>query len=126
MLERGEINGQKVKGKWTVVNHTDEIDKRFDTNEQLVRQLDEKQQEIEYLRAELSQTNQTLANMQEGHDTIVLSFTRRFEEQTKMLEDMRGKFDTAWLSDGTNLPVPPADQRSLWSRVRTAFGFAPS
>jgi excisionase family DNA binding protein len=106
MLERGEIDGQKVNGKWTIIDNTDEIDKLFDANEQLVRQLKEKQEEIEYLRAELSQANQTLAEMQQRHDMIVMSFTKQLEQQKLMLEDMR--------------------HRSLWSRVKTALGFATS
>jgi hypothetical protein len=40
------------------------------------------------------------------HDTIILQLTQKFEEQTKLLEDMR--------------------HHSLWSRVKTAFGFAAS
>jgi excisionase family DNA binding protein len=114
MLERGEISGQKVGGKWTVIDNTDEVDKLFDTNEQLVRQLQEKQDEIEYLRAELSQANQTISDMQQRHDMIVMSFTKQLEQQTLLIEDMRGKF----------VSVPPALKRSLWSRVKTAFGFA--
>ena len=101
MLERGEISGQKVKGKWTVVDNTNEIDKLFDTNEQLVRQLREKQEDIEYLRSELSQANQTIADMQQRHDTIVMSLTKQLENQTLMLEDMRN--------------------RSLWRRVKMVF-----
>jgi hypothetical protein len=53
---------------------------------------------------------------QQRSDTIILQLTRQFEEQTNLLEDMRGKFDTA----------TPADHRSLWSRVKATFGFAAS
>jgi excisionase family DNA binding protein len=48
LIERGEIGGQKVNGKWTLVDNTDEIDKLFDANEQIVRQLGEKYNEIGY------------------------------------------------------------------------------
>jgi len=66
---------------------------------ELKAQLKVKDTQIERLQSELSESRQR-------SDTIILSLTRQFEEQTKMLEDMR--------------------QRSLWSRVKATFGFAAS
>ena len=40
----------------------------------------------------------------------VLNSRRRFITNHNQQESS-GKFDTAWLSDGTNLPVPPADEK---------------
>lgn len=101
MIERGEIGGHKVNGKWTLANNTNEIDKLFDANEQIVRQLEAKQDDIEYLRAELSQANQTISEMQQRHDTIIMQLTKQLEQQTLMLEDMR--------------------HRSLWRRLKEVF-----
>jgi len=76
---------------------------------ELKAQLQVKDTQIERLQSELSESRSR-------SDTIILQLTRQFEEQTKLLEDMRGKF----------VSVPPANHRSLWSRVRTAFRFAAS
>ena len=64
----------------------------------------------------IQQIQQDAESAKQRSDTIILSLTQKFEEQTKLLEDMRGKF----------VSVPPADQRSLWERVKTVFGVATS
>jgi len=69
------------------------------TIDELQDQLKTKNAQIECLQSELSLSRQR-------SDTIILQLTRQFDEQTKLLEDMR--------------------HRSLWSRVKTVFGFAAS
>jgi hypothetical protein len=54
----------------------------------------------------IQQIQQDAESAKQRSDTIILQLTRQFEEQTKLLEDMH--------------------HRSLWSKVKTAFGFAPS
>jgi hypothetical protein len=49
--------------------------------------------------------------MQQRSDTIIMQLTRQLEQQTLMLEDLRGKFDTA----------TPADHRSIWKRLKAVF-----
>ena len=64
----------------------------------------------------IQQMQQDSAEAQQRSDTIILQLTRQFEEQTKLLEDMRQSRASVSRSAG----------RSLWSRVKTAFGFAAS
>jgi hypothetical protein len=66
---------------------------------ELKAQLQVKDTQIERLQSELSESRQR-------SDTIILQLTRQFEAQTKLIEDMR--------------------HRSLWARVKTAFGCATS
>jgi predicted RNase H-like nuclease (RuvC/YqgF family) len=91
------------------------IEEQDDLIAELKTRIEQQQNEIEYLRGELSsarqRTDQIIQQMQQDtesdkqrSDTIILQLTRQFEEQTKLLEDMR--------------------HRSMWSRVKTAFGFA--
>jgi len=94
------------------VMKSDDTDK-----DKLIEQL---QSEDEYLRQELSKANQTitedrqaLSEMQQRHDEaqrqsnmIVMQLTKQLEQQTLLLEDMRGK--------------------SLWKRFKAALGFASS
>ncbi len=62
------------------------------------------QGEIEYLRERLSEAQQTISDMQERSDTIVLQLTKQLENQTLMLEDTRKE-----------------SERSLWRRVKMLF-----
>jgi hypothetical protein len=56
---------------------------------ELQERLKAQQAEIEYLRQELSKAHEELAESRQRSDTIILQFTRQFDEQTKLLEDMR-------------------------------------
>jgi len=104
-IKSDEIEAKKERGKWHISDDTDvpldDTDAKQDGKDELIEQL---RSENEYLREELSQTNGTIADMQQRHDTIVMSLSNQVDRQQKMLEDMRN--------------------RSLWFRVRTALGFA--
>jgi peptidoglycan hydrolase CwlO-like protein len=110
-------------GRRFVLIELPDIDVSDDTQKLLAEKdarISELQNEVEYLRQKLDETEQTrqrtdqiIQQMQQDaesdkqrSDTIILQLTRQFEEQKKLLEDMR--------------------HRSLWSRVKTVFGFAAS
>ena len=99
-IEEGQIKAKKVGNMWQVISQ------EMDSTCQLEKTIERQENEIEYLRNELSQANQTISEMQQRHDMIVMSFTKQLEQQTLMLEDLR--------------------HRSLWFRVKTVFGFATS
>ncbi len=128
-IHRGELQAEKINGILHVVCEqlpSDQVGEKSD-NGLLIEEKDARIQQLEkeneYLRQQLEQSTRTIQQIQEDSesdrqrsDTIILQLTLKFEEQTKMLEDMRGKFDTA----------TPADHRSMWSRVKATFGFPPS
>lgn len=58
-------------------------------NEFLKERLKQAEERNEQLVTELSDSNQR-------HDTIVMQFTRQFEQQTKVLEDLRQKQKRKW------------------------------
>ena len=99
-IEEGQVKAKKVGNMWQVISP----DKDFAC--QLEQTIERQEKEIDYLRIELSQANQTISEMQQRHDMIVMSFTKQLEQQTLLIEDMR--------------------QRSLWTRVKTVLGFAAS
>ena len=119
-LKTGKLQSEMIDGKLHVVFEDEEI--TGDLQENYIKQIEQLLKQIEYLQEELSQSLQRERESRESadaiiqqiqqdaeaakqrSDTIILQLTRQFEEQTKMLEDM--------------------PQRSLWSRVKTAFGFA--
>lgn len=110
-IKAGKLNTEKVNGTLYIIikdENNDNNENQIDN--ELVEQL---RTENEYLRQQLEEAMKTIKQMQEDSesakqrsDTIILQLTRQFEEQTKMLEDMRPS--------------------SLWSRVKTALGFASS
>jgi len=85
---------------------TDMIAEMKERIESLEEENKEKNRQIENLNLLIQQMQQDAASARQRSDTIILQLTRRFEEQTKLLEDMR--------------------HRSLWTRVKAAFGFAAS
>jgi len=110
-IKSGKLNTEKVDGTlYLIINdeNNDNNENQFDN--ELVEQL---RTENEYLRQQLEEAMRTIQRMQDDSesakqrsDTIILQLTRQFEEQTKQIEDMR--------------------HRSMWSRVKATFGFAPS
>ena len=79
----------------------------FDGGELLQGQNEEVMEaQNEELLHELQESRQREDGARQRSDTIILQLTRQFEEQNKLIEDMR--------------------HRSLWSRVKTAFGVAAS
>lgn len=83
-------------------------------------QIEQLKSENGYLRQELTQASETIAETQkrsddaqkrydeaqQRHDTIVMSISNQLAEERKKLEDMRS--------------------RKLWRRIKTAFSFASS
>lgn len=110
-IKAGKLTTDKVDDTLYIIINDENNDKNETQIEtELVEQL---RTENEYLRQQLEEAMKTIKQMQEDSesarqrsDTIILQLTRQFEEQTKLLEDMR--------------------HRSLWSRVKTALGFATS
>ena len=110
-IQQGKIDTEKIDGVLHVIVDVDEIESQKANNqESLIAQM---QEEIEYLREENKQLREELSfsrqredEARQRSDTIILQLTLKFDEQTKLLEDMR--------------------HRSMWSRVKTAFGFAAS
>jgi hypothetical protein len=114
-IESGKIHATKIDDKWDIADDVD-IDIHYDIDDgdnnsdnntyeykdQLIEQL---RSENEYLRSKLDQAQEDRLRS----DTIILQLTRQFEEQTKLLEDMR-----------------QSRASGLWARVKTAFGFAAS
>lgn len=109
-LERLPVSSERLS---TTVTDDSQLQLMAQFQERIIEQ----QSEIKYLRNELSEarqrTDEIIRQMQEDSseaqqrsDTIILQLTQKFDEQTKLLEDMR--------------------HRSLWSRVKMAFGVAAS
>jgi len=121
-IESGKIGATKVDDKWEIDDDVD-IDIHYDVDlgdnnsdnntyeykDQLIEQL---RSENEYLRSKLDQAQEDRLRS----DTIILQLTRQFEEQTRLIEDMRHPREAGESKAG----------RSMWSRVKTAFGFATS
>jgi excisionase family DNA binding protein len=123
-IQQGKVKSDKVDGNWLIELDDDiKIDISHDKEMTIVRLQAENsrlKEEVNYLRKQLDdvkeerersdiiiqQMQQDAEAAKQRSDTIILQLTRQFEEQTKLLEDMR--------------------HRSMWSRVKTAFGFVPS
>jgi predicted RNase H-like nuclease (RuvC/YqgF family) len=113
-IQQGKIDTEKIDGVLHVIVDVDEIESQnASIKEPLIAQM---QEEIEYLREENKQLREELSSSRQREDearqrsdTIILQLTLKFEEQTKLLEDMRhSRFE------------------GIWARVKTAFGFAAS
>jgi len=119
-IKAGKLETETIDGVLYVIvdeEQLNNIEEQDDLIAELKTRIEQQQNEIEYLRGELSsarqRTDQIIQQMQQDtesdkqrSDTIILQLTRQFEAQTKLIEDMR--------------------HRSLWARVKTAFGFATS
>jgi excisionase family DNA binding protein len=121
-IQQGKVKSDKVDGNWLIELDDDiKIDISHDKEMTIVRLQAENsrlKEEVNYLRKQLDdvkeerersdiiiqQMQQDAEAAKQRSDTIILQLTRQFEEQTKLIEDMR--------------------HRSLWARVKTAFGFA--
>jgi len=104
-IEKGEIHGEKCQGNWTIIvkdDDNDSLDNSIKDNGQDDRLIEQLRDEIEYLREKLDQAQED----RQRADTIILQLTKQLEQQTLMLEDLRN--------------------RSLWTRLKAAFGFASS
>jgi transposase-like protein len=103
-IRQEKIDTEKISGVLHVILNSEEIDlQNANSQEVIIAQM---RSEIEYLREENRQLRDELSESRQRSDTIILQLTRQFEEQTRLIEDMR--------------------HRSMWSRVKTAFGFAAS
>ena len=110
-IKNGDINAKEIDGVW----HIDidyELNESSDTNatiDTLMQQNSYLQQTIDDLKNQLAQAHEIIKEMQQDRqrsDTIIMQLSKQLEQQTLLLEDMR--------------------HRSMWSRVKTAFGFAAS
>jgi hypothetical protein len=103
-IRTGKLQSELVEGIIHIIVLDSEINAISQENHsELIAFL---RRQIEYLQQELSQALQREDESRQRSDTIILQLTRQFEEQTRLIEDMR--------------------HRSMWSRVKTAFGFAAS
>jgi hypothetical protein len=90
-IQQGKIETERNNGKLHIILNSDAI---LNQNEnELVAQL---RKENQFLQEELRKALETIQQMQQDaaysqqrSDTIILQLTRQFEEQTKLLEDMR-------------------------------------
>lgn len=108
-IQQEKIETEKVDGVLHIVVDLDEIESQ-DANckESLIArmrsEIDYLREENKQLREELMESRQREDEARQRSDTIVLQLTRQFDEQTKLIEDMRN--------------------RSLWRRFKSVF--APS
>lgn len=105
-IESGKIRATKVDDKWDIdddidIDMTDDAEDA-DTEELLRQQIEQLRSENQYLRNKLDQAQEDRLRT----DTIIMQLTRQLEQQTLLIEDMR--------------------HRSVWTRVKTALGFAAS
>jgi predicted site-specific integrase-resolvase len=110
---QGKVLTEKILGVLHIVVDDTEMQKentQMPNDDDIIAELRER---IRYLEKENETKNEIIKQLQadaesakQRSDTIILQLTRQFEEQTKLIEDMR--------------------PRSLWSRVKTALGFASS
>jgi excisionase family DNA binding protein len=126
-IQQGKVKSDKVDGNWLIELDDDiRIDISHDKEMTILRLQVENsrlKEEVNYLRKQIDgvreererydiiiqQMQQDAEAARQRSDTIILHLTRQFEEQTKLLEDMR-----------------QSRASGLWSRVKTAFGFAAS
>jgi excisionase family DNA binding protein len=126
-IQQGKVKSDKVDGNWLIELDDDiKIDISHDKEMTILRLQVENsrlKEEVNYLRKQIDgvreererydiiiqQMQQDAEAARQRSDTIILHLTRQFEEQTKLLEDMR-----------------QSRASGLWSRVKTAFGFAAS
>lgn len=143
-IESEKIQATKVDDKWDIHGVTDvRTDDTFDNDTEcnddqqieleLRDRIEKQQAEIKYLREELSQTNKSLADAnlrldeaqkrydsaQERHDEaqqqsnmIIMQLTKQLEQKTLALEDK-------------SQIIEDMQNRSLWRRLKMAFGFTP-
>jgi TolA-binding protein len=110
-VKAGELKKELINGVTHILLERLPVDTQNDGQlvSLLQEQIEQQKSEIEYLRHELTEARQELSESRQRSDTIILQFTLKLEEQTKLLEDMR-----------------QSRASGLWARVKTAFGFAAS
>ena len=125
-VKAGELKKELINGVTHILLERLPVDTQNDGQlvSLLQEQIEQQKSEIEYLRHELTEARQELSESRQRSDTIILQFTLKLEEQTKLLEDMRGKFEEEGVVSTHRTLATPALKRSLWSRFKTAFGFA--
>jgi len=111
-IKTGKLQSEMIDGKLHVVFEDEEI--TSDLQENYIKQIEQLLKQIEYLQEELSQSLQREHESRESadviiqqiqqdaeaakqrSDTIILQLTLKFDEQTKLLEDLRQKQDAKW------------------------------
>jgi len=99
-IERGELQMIVEDGVKKVILNGNTDAMQIENNEQYVSELKRQVERLETHNAELlnalQQVQQDAVESQKRSDTIILSLTRQFDEQTKLLEDMRHQQDARW------------------------------
>lgn len=99
-IERGELQMIVEDGVKKVILNGNADAMRTENNEQYVNELKRQVERLETQNTELlnalQQVQQDAAEAKQRSDTIVLQLTRQFDEQTKLLEDMRQRQDSKW------------------------------
>jgi len=104
-VKNNDIDSKRIKG----VLHV-KIDKEGTDKDEFILTLKSEnshlREQIEYLQQRLEQAQDQVQEDRQRADTIIMQLTKQLEQQTLLLEDMRG--------------------RSIWKRFKTALGFASS
>ena len=100
-IKLGKLESETIDDVTYVLVDYDESNTNEIPNDIIIElkdRIEHQENEIEYLRHELSEARQTIqqiqqdsAESQQRSDTIILQFTRQFEQQTVLLEDMRNR-----------------------------------
>lgn len=106
-IRQEKVKAEKVDGCWQIElddkgfdNNPDTYQDKDMTTAKLKAENDRLLEEVNYLRKQLDDVKEE----RERSDTIVMQLSRQIEKQTLMLEDLRN--------------------RSVWTKVKTALGFA--
>jgi Arc/MetJ-type ribon-helix-helix transcriptional regulator len=102
---------RRLNGKEQSLNEPlNDVEQRF--NEQLKEENERLHQRLEQAMETIQQMQSDFESSKQRSDTIILQFTRQFEEQTKLLEDMRQQQESKNIGFFQKL-----FQRRLYSRV---------
>lgn len=112
-IQKGKIKAEKVDGKLHIISENSQQNFGDNSQSQVIEML---KSENEYLRQELSKANETIADMQNRHDTIVLSLSNQLSEEKKRLEDK-----TSQLTEKKKL-IEEMRNRTFWRRIKMALG----
>lgn len=116
LIKQGKLKASLVDGKYDIeeesVNaylseyesaYRNEMSVQTVNEQAMIRQIHSQVQslekEVDFLRTQLDKSQEELSETRKRSDTIILQLTRQFENNQKLLEDLRPK------------------QRSLWKRL---------
>lgn len=101
-IKAGKLDVEVDNGTTYIILNESQLEKIETQSQPLLLEkckiIERLESEVQYLRDELSKAyaslqamQQDAAEAQQRSDTIILQLTRQFEQQTKLLEDMRPK-----------------------------------